>query len=125
MRLHGYVQAILSLATADLDGFQYAIGIGVVSGDAFAVGITAVPKPFDDINWSGWLFHKMGAISVPVGGQEGTPGDVQLIEIDAKSMRKLSLNDVLFGIVQVGEVGTSSVQFRMGTRILLKVTETG
>ena len=97
--------------------------MGVVSADAFAVGISAVPKPFDDIDWSGWMWHWSGALHAPTAAQLGDPSSTRLIEIDSKAMRKLSINDVLFAIVQVGEVGVAAMTTRIGSRILLKVTE--
>ena len=130
MRLHGFLEVQLQIASADLDGFSLAVGVGVVSADAFAVGISAVPKPFDDIDWSGWLYHWFGAIHAPniIGGAAGestpTASDNLLVPVESKAMRKLSINDVLFGIVQVGETGTANMTVRLGTRVLLKVTET-
>ena len=32
-----------------------AFGIGLVSVEALAIGITAVPTPFSDADWGGWM----------------------------------------------------------------------
>jgi len=122
VRLRGSVDIILNAAAAALDGYSYALGIGIVTGEAFTIGVTAMPDPFDDMNWPGWLWHKTGMIHSPVGALTAQgPQANQLIEIDSKAMRKFRLNEVLFGVCQVGEVGVSQLVTRMMTRVLVKL----
>ena len=122
VRLRGYVELIMQAATAAVDGFSYGIGIGIVTADAFSVGVTAVPNPIDDADWPGWIWHKLGALSAPVAGGFGaTPSDNQIIEIDSKAMRKFRLNETLFTTVQVFETGTAIMAVRSMTRVLLKL----
>ena len=123
MRLHGVLEILLSTATSALDGFNWAFGVGVCTADAFAIGVTAVPNPFDDISWNGWMVHKMGAIHSPIAGvATAFPSNAQSLEIESKAMRKLNLNEVLFAAIQVGEVGVSVMTVRFASRILLQVT---
>ena len=119
-RTRGFVEVVLTSAGAVTDGYNYAMGIGIASADAFAVGVTAVPNPFDDIDW-GWLWHHMGSIRAPFDAQADNP-DVrsQLIEIDSKAMRKLALNEVCFLAIVGGESGTATMTVRGATRMLFK-----
>ena len=47
----------LSAATSALDGFNGAFGIGLVTRQALAVGVSAVPTPLDEEDWDGWLYQ--------------------------------------------------------------------
>jgi len=123
VRIRGYAQVLLTTAVAAQGGFNFAFGIGIVSADAFAIGVTAVPKPFTDADWPGWLWHHQGAIQSANGALAvGDPTDNPVrIPIDTKAMRKLRLNEVCFGIVEQGEVGSAIAQVKMGTRMLIKL----
>ncbi len=120
VRLHGFLEVILSAAAAAGDGFNWAFGIGIVSEDAFDVGIAAVPKPFDDRDWTGWIVHRMGAIHVAEAGVAGVT-NTKIIEFDSRAMRKIAINETLTAIIQVGETGTSTLTVRVATRLLFKL----
>jgi len=118
VRTRGFVNVTQLTATAVGDGYQWAFGIGIVSADAGGVGITAVPKPFDDIDWPGWLWHQMGTQKESIGGGAD---HVQVVNIDSKAMRKIGLNEVAFLVMQFGEVGTSTIEVTAATRMLVKL----
>ncbi len=121
IRIHGTVNIALRVADASLSGFNYAMGIGVVTLDAFTAGIGSVPKPFDDISWPGWMWHHMGALHSPVGALVQDMGAQKVLNFESKSMRKLRLNEVLMWVVQVGESGASTIDFEGATRVLVKL----
>jgi len=123
VRTHGSLELSLKSVGAIDGGFSWAAGIGIVTLDAFAIGVTAMPNPFDDLTWSGWLWHEMGQMHTAVGALAvGDPSTNPLVvKIDSKSMRKLKLNEVLFVSVQVGEVGTAVMNIRAFTRMLFKI----
>ena len=58
VRSRGSLEARLQAASTIPSGFHCAIGIGVVTADAFGIGITAVPIPISNVDWNGWLFHQ-------------------------------------------------------------------
>jgi len=120
-RTRGYIANILTTATNAGDGFEWGYGICVVSGDAFGVGITAVPKPIDDMDWNGWLWHQLGGVFAPVVATIGGVNAVQQIVIDSKAMRKVGINDVLTLIGQFVEVGTATLEIHADTRMLFKL----
>ena len=51
VRIRGIINLILMSATATLDGFGYAFGIAIVTGDAFTAG--AVPDPLGELASNG------------------------------------------------------------------------
>jgi len=69
--------------------YQSAIGIAIVSDQALAIGVTAVPTPFTDISSDLWFLWK------GLSGQMSVTTDVGVLEagshrtIDSKAMRKV------------------------------------
>ncbi len=53
VRTRGYVQVLLTTATAANNGFQGAFGIGIASTAAIAAGIASVPTPLTEQAWEG------------------------------------------------------------------------
>ena len=119
VRTRGFISFQLTASAAALDGYNIAYGVGVVTADAFAIGVTAVPNPFDDIEWAGWLVHGMTALhSVTATVDEN---DMLLIEFDSKAQRKVGVNEVVFLAIQVGETGTAVMSARGASRMLIKL----
>jgi len=123
VRIHGFLEISLNTAGAQRSGFNWAAGIGVVTSDAFAIGITAIPQPFSDVQWPGWMWHASGSIRTAFGALAiGDPSENPVVvPIETKSMRKLRLNEILMLTVQGGETGTSSMDVAGMTRVLLKL----
>ena len=124
VRIRGYFEATLLTASAAGEGFLAAVGIGIVTGDAFTVGITAMPTPVTDENWDGWLWHNYFSVRAPTATIADVAGRGSAhfrTPIDSKAMRILHSDNVLFMALQVTEVGTSSMDFSAATRLLLKL----
>ena len=123
IRLHGFLECSLTAANAQRSGFNFVAGIGIITSDAFSVGVTAAPNPFDDIDWPGWMWMAQWSMRTAVAGLAvGDPSvnPVQ-IPIESKSMRKLRLNEVLFLSVQSGETSTATADVAGITRVLVKL----
>ena len=123
VRIHGFIEVALTAADAASTGFAFNFGIGIVSAEAFAAGITAIPQPFADIEWPGWMFHYSGSILTTNGAlADGDPTDNPLrIPIDVKAMRKFRLNEVMMLTGQFGESASATVRIRSQTRVLVKL----
>ncbi len=127
VRLRGELLMYLSLATASLDGFSGAFGVGKGSASAFAVGVGSMETPIDDEAWDGWLYHRYFTLRSPVlfsegaapGGAAGT--SILRVEVDSKAMRKLDIEDVIYAVVQVAETGTSNLRVTFNSRMLVKL----
>ena len=124
VRIRGNLQAYLKTASAGDSGFHCAVGIGIVTTDAFSIGVTAMPGPLSDIFWDGWLFHQI----FDIFAASGTIADnfnlglaVERFEIDSKAMRKFRTNMTVFAMLETVEGGTATMSVRVGSRMLLKL----
>ncbi len=131
VRLRGEFLIGLQTAGSIGDGFHGAMGIGIASNAAFAAGIASLPTPLDEEEWNGWLYHRY--FSLFANGIITTAGaslsssqshDVMAalrVEVDSKAMRKLNVEETMYGAIQVIEVGVSIVQFAFNSRTLVKL----
>jgi len=124
VRTRGELLLGLSTVTSALDGFgQVAFGMCIVNENASGIGVTAVPSPFDDIGWDGWLVYWTGAlfgVSTTVDNAEGL-ANVR-IPIDSKAMRKTHATDVMLGVIQFStEIGAAVVTAKLNSRVLVKL----
>ena len=104
------------------DGFTGAIGIGIVTADAFAIGATAMPGPLSDMSFS-WLYHSFFNLFSFATGQEFGQGMTGVrIAIDSKGMRIQDASEVLFGMVETTELGAAALEFVADTRTLDKLS---
>ena len=120
----------LTSAAAALDGFAGAFGIGVITAAAFTAGVGSVPTPITEIGWDGWLYHQFIDLRAPglIDGSAAVDVDIMLsttaavrIPVDSKAMRKIGIDEVTFGVLEVIEVGTAALSWRFNSRILDKL----
>ena len=118
VRIRGVVELLLDSGVSG-DGYAGALGIGLVTGDAFAVGITAVPTPLDDEDWDGWMWHKFFSLHNPTAtaGQEGA----LRFEIDTRAMRKFGEGMIVIAVAEVVETGVSVLEISLNSRMLFKL----
>jgi len=114
-RIRGWCGLTLLSAAAAGDGFFGAIGIGIVTTAAHTAGSGSVPTPLTEEAWDGWMFHRyfdLRAITATIAdGVNAFAAKVQ-IEIDTKAMRKLPLDMTLFGVTEVVESGTATMEIQ-------------
>ena len=121
IRTRGYFSSIQVIGSAIGDGFSGAFGIGVVTNDAFAIGVTAMPGPLSNIDWDGWLYHRFISQHVAAANAFGTEDSVLTFEVDSKAMRKITVNDTVFAMLEVTEIGTAEIDVFFDSRMLLKL----
>ena len=124
VRIRGVVKVTNATAGVALDGFFGAHGMCIVTNEAFAVGITAVPTPLDDEDWDGWMWHSYFDVRAPTATfADGVNAGAiySNIEIDSKSMRKIPDGYTLVGVTEVVESGTATCEVQSQTRILFKL----
>ena len=122
VRLRGSFAAYLETAAAVGQGYQGAIGLGVVSENAFGVGITAVPTPITDSTWDGWLYHRFFGVHRSLAATGAGEGSSQIrFEVDSKAMRKIPESDALIAVVEMVEIGTATIDMFFDSRILVKL----
>ena len=98
--------------------------MGIVTADAFAIGITAVPVPLSDKEWEGWLYHRifdLHTVTATIADGVNAYAIAQRFEVDSKAMRKVGVNEVLFAVFEVVESNASQIDVFFDTRMLLKL----
>ena len=125
IRIRGELTMWLEVVTAIGDGFtRVGAGIGIVSTDAFSAGAGSMPAPLSDPGWGGWMWFYGGGAMIGASTTETFRGPMEAVRIpiDTKAMRKIHDNETVFGAVQtVTEVGTATLSFSMGSRMLSKL----
>jgi len=96
VRTRGSISIHPQSAAADVDIIG-AIGFGIVSDEAFAVGASAIPGPWSNPDWGGWYVWRSFALQLEI---VGSPTSFLLwgwpqLEIDSKAMRKVENNETM------------------------------
>ncbi len=100
MRMIGEYAATFDTAPVAQDQCTITVGIGVVSTDAATLGTTAMPDPFDEVDfpWLYWNSHVLFAADTSlVSGSEAASFRVAY---DIRSMRKLKPRESLIMVAQ-------------------------
>jgi len=105
--------------SAATENFVGNIGVAVVSDQAIAVGVTAVPTPATDLGSDLWFLHQIwhGRFEL-VGTSINT--DSQSKEIDSKAMRKVDEGQDMAFVVEAG-IGESGLATVVAGRVLIKL----
>ncbi len=126
VRIRGSVQAFLTTASAAGDGFHCAMGIALVTSQAFAAGVASLPHPIDESDWDGWMYHRFfdlhSAFATLVGGFVVNDQSSIQFEVDTKAMRKWTENMTVVGVLQSVEQGTASMNMFFDSRLLVKLS---
>ena len=120
IRTHGELLVGLSAATSAVDGYDGAFGICIVSENAFNVGIASIPTPITDIAWDGWFVYQSFSSKL-YGPDLGRAAIVARYQVDSKAMRKIKVTDVMVAVVEATEVGSSTLNMSLETRVLVKL----
>jgi hypothetical protein len=117
----------LTSASVVQAGFHGALGMAIVSENAFDAGVGSLPHPIADVGWGGWIWFRQFSLISSVVMDTGTTSEAGLvlpsgaalrIEIDAKAQRKVKVTDVQCFVLDVVEIGTASAQIMVNTRVL-------
>ncbi len=100
--------------------FQSAFGICVVSDQASAIGVTAIPTPFTDLGSDLWLLHEIMAQQISVTTDVGVLLAGVGSSIDSKAMRKVEDGQDIAVVVENSSVSAGTVSLTAG-RILVKL----
>jgi len=114
VRTRGMV-SIRAAVSAGLDIIG-AIGVGIVSTEAFTAGIASVPEPFSDADWGGWYVWRSFSYRFDSVTQVGVFPSVWDFEVDSKAMRKIGSNETLV-IVAESQAGAYFVSAPLRTLV--------
>ena len=111
---------IRSDQAAATEQYQAAFGSIVVSDQATAIGVTAIPTPTTD-DQSGWLVYEWSAGRIEVITAVGMDQRAGLfIPFDSKSMRKVEEGQTLVEVVESDAIG-SGCNLTTYNRMLIKL----
>ena len=119
IRTRGMCSVQPTVFTADLT-LGGAVGMAVVSTEAFVAGIASIPTPFTDADWHGWMVWR--SFTYRLEQADNTTGrnfPDWNFEIDSKAMRKVSSNETL---VIIAESQAGAFQISTPWRVLIKLS---
>jgi len=124
VRTRGYLSVYMLAGAGAEEGLIGAFGMGIVSSDASAIGVTAMPGPVSDASWPGWFAHELFDVLQRTGTESDTfdVGTAFHAKIDSKAMRKLGESETVFAMVEVVEIGAISAKVAFDSRMLFKLT---
>ncbi|WP_141081785.1 hypothetical protein [Campylobacter concisus] len=123
VRLRGNLTLGFGEVPAAGNAARVAVGVGVTTAEAFAIGATAIPSPLADAEWDGWLWHTFAPLVALTNAIEQSEGTSAVrIDVDSRAMRKLTVDMVVFAAIEVENLsGVTDVRALFDSRMLLKL----
>ena len=118
MRTRGRVSILPQTEAADAIIIG-AVGMAIVSTEAFAAGVASIPSPFRDADWGGWFVWRTFAFRFTFADATGFIEEGAGFEVDSKAMRKVTANETL---VVIAESQSGAFALFDGTRNLIKLS---
>jgi len=102
---------------------QYAaVGLAVVSDQAEAIGITAVPTPVTDLASDLWFLHQFLTNETVFSSAVGFSDDgAHQYQVDSKAMRKVQDGEDLVVVAEGSSIGTGGFILTVAGRLLIKL----
>ncbi len=122
VRTRGFFHVISDQLSA-AETYGASLGIAVVTDQASAVGVTAVPTPDTDRGSDRFFVFEdnVGRVILNTAvGAEYAAGPAQTRFYDSKAMRKVDTQDDIVVVIESMAIG-SSAQVKHGARMLIKI----
>jgi len=117
MRIRGFLFPTITVAGASSTPVYVYVGIGVQNAQAVAAG--ALPCPYTNGDWGGWLYQAqfvMSTANPAIGAIANSPMNV----VDGKGKRRLQEDDEIFGAVELlSRPADTEMNIHMALRFLL------
>ncbi len=115
VRTKGYLY-LRSDQGAASESFDIAYGIAVVTDQAVAIGVTAIPTPFTDMDSQNWFVFQQMAGHIEFDSAVGLTNYGTGQEYDSKAMRKVDNGEDVVIVAETSAASNGNVlfdQFRM------------
>ena len=123
LRLRGNLFMRLNSIASAGDGMNGAFGICVVDADAFAVGASAMPDPWDESDNDTWLYHQFWSLYLTGTTAPSADGAQLRVDVDSRARRKTHEGHVIVAIQQVKvETGTVTLNWSFSSRVLSMIS---
>ena len=97
-----------------------AVGMCVVSDQALAIGVTAVPTPVTDLASDLWFLHQIYGVEFALSSAIGFDGNAgSRFEIDSRAKRKVNDGQDVILVLENAGISFGSL-VRLGGRLLIK-----
>jgi len=100
--------------------YQAALGFAVVSIQASAIGVTAVPTPFTDAGSDKWFVYESIVGQVRVSSAIGIWEAGVRREFDSRAMRKVEDQEDIVSVVETSSISLGA-NLAMSARVLIKL----
>ncbi len=120
VRTHGFF-GVRSDQTATSETFDAALGYAIVSDQASAIGVSAVPTPFTDLGSDMFFVHQtlMGRfLDLTAAGFEGNT--LTWMHYDSKAMRRVNDDQDLTIMIETSSLSAGCAVHHVG-RVLIKL----
>ena len=117
VRVRGALQVVPQTFATD-QNIIGALGVGIVSDQAFAAGAASIPGPWTNSSWDGWFLWQPVTYFFEVTTDIGRLVFPQFT-LDSKAMRKVEANET---IVTMFESQGPAVSVSAPTRLLIKLS---
>jgi len=119
IRLRGEL-VISAVLTAASDSADVAVGLIMVSDEAFAAGVASIPSPLTDGD-DDWLWHQFCSVTSRFGAAAGEGVEFRF-PIDNKAMRKLPPGKTVCAVIEMNNlVGAVTIDTLLNMRTLFKL----
>ena len=103
------------------DEFQFgAVGMAVVSDQALAIGVTAVPTPVTDLASDLWFLHQIIGAEFTLNTAVGFDANGgHIVEVDSRAKRKVNDGQDVIVVAELAGISFGAL-VRIGGRLLIK-----
>ncbi len=113
---------VASDQSAALETYSMALGMAVVSVQASAIGVTAIPTPAIDVGSDLWFVYERVTSKFDfVSGVGFHPAAGVIKEIDSRAMRKVQEGEDIVSVIENGALTAAGCDVRFSGRILIKL----
>ncbi len=117
MRTRGQVSIQPQAVSANLD-IVGAIGMALVTDEAFTAGVASMPEPFTDADWGGWFVWRSFSYRFGFSDATGLNFLNWNFEIDSKAMRRVKGGNETLVIIAESQQGAYGISTPL--RVLIK-----
>jgi len=121
VRTRGSITIWTDQEANDEDPFG-ACGMCVVSDQALAIGVSAVPTPITDKDSDLWIMHQYFGLAFQFVSASGSPGVIsQRVDFDSKAMRKIPPDTTLIWAVENASA-SAGLRYLLQFAVLIKLS---
>ena len=120
VRTRGVFNVVSDQQAVGIENYGASFGMCVVSDQALAIGVTAVPTPETDKDSDLWFVFESQTGVIKSGGTNVESVELRSTEFDSKAMRKIEEGQDLAFVIETMSI-SSGVIIQKSGRVLIKL----